>query len=108
MGGPALAELAGPTLHTEHRKLKTMSDLARVSGKMFQTIELDGKAYTLRPYTVGIWAEMSAFVRSLKGDPIAEPKHEIEKPEELACYPDGKRPATFLLLPEFAARAFSI
>jgi hypothetical protein len=48
-----------------------MSDLARVSGKTFQTIELDGKTCTLRPYTVGLWAEMSAFVRGLKGDPIA-------------------------------------
>jgi hypothetical protein len=49
-----------------------MSDLARVSGKTFQTIELDGKTYTLRPDTVGIWAEMSALVRATKGDPIAE------------------------------------
>lgn len=49
-----------------------MSDLARVSGKTYQTIELDGKTYALRPYTVGVWAEMSAFVRQLTGDPIAE------------------------------------
>src|SRR5205823_5598006 len=39
------------------------------------------------------------------GDPIPEPRHEIEKPEELACYPDGSRPATFVLLPQFATRA---
>jgi hypothetical protein len=49
-----------------------MSDHARVAGKTSQTIELGGKIYTLRPYTVGLWAEMSAFVRGLKGDPIRE------------------------------------
>jgi dienelactone hydrolase len=40
-----------------------------------------------------------------KGDPIPEPKHQIEKPEDLACFEGGKRPANFLLLSEFAARA---
>ncbi len=39
-----------------------------------------------------------------EGKPIPEPKHEVEKPEDLACYPDGKRPATFLFPPTFAAR----
>jgi hypothetical protein len=49
-----------------------MSDHARVAGKTFQTIDIGGKTYTLKPYVVGLWAEMSAFVRSLKGDPIKE------------------------------------
>src|SRR5262245_49385618 len=40
-----------------------------------------------------------------KGDPIPEPKHEVEKPEDIACFPDGKRPERFLLLPAFAERA---
>lgn len=40
-----------------------------------------------------------------KGEPIPEPKHEVEKPEDLACFPDGKRPERFTLLPAFAARA---
>lgn len=39
-----------------------------------------------------------------KGQPIAEPKHQIEKPEDLACFPDGKRPERFTLLPAFAAQ----
>jgi dienelactone hydrolase len=38
------------------------------------------------------------------GKPIPEPKHEVEKPEDLACYPTGKRPAGFLFPPTFAAR----
>ena len=46
------------------------SDHARVAGTITQTIEFAGKTYTLKPYRVGLWAEMSAFVRSQKGDPI--------------------------------------
>jgi dienelactone hydrolase len=38
-----------------------------------------------------------------EGKPIAEPKHDVEKPEDLACFPDGKRPAGFLFPPTFAA-----
>jgi dienelactone hydrolase len=38
------------------------------------------------------------------GKPIAEPKHDVEKPETLACYPDGKRPKGFLFPPTLAAR----
>src|SRR5262249_10365369 len=39
-----------------------------------------------------------------KGQPIAEPAHEVEKPEALACYPEGKRPASFVFPSTFAAR----
>ncbi len=39
-----------------------------------------------------------------KGDPIPEPAHEVEKPEELSCFPDGKRPKGFLFPPSLAAR----
>jgi pimeloyl-ACP methyl ester carboxylesterase len=39
------------------------------------------------------------------GQPIPEPKHQIEKPEDLACFPERKRPERFLLLPAFAGRA---
>jgi cephalosporin-C deacetylase-like acetyl esterase len=38
------------------------------------------------------------------GRPIPEPKHQVAKPEDLACYPPGSRPKTFLLPPTFAAR----
>ena len=56
-----------------------MSDHARVAGKTSQTIELGGKQYTLRPYVVCLWAEMSAFVRGLKGDPIKEVCDRLDK-----------------------------
>jgi len=37
-----------------------------------------------------------------KGQPIPEPRHEIDKPEDLSCFPDGKRPAGFMLPPLFS------
>jgi cephalosporin-C deacetylase-like acetyl esterase len=51
------------------------------------------------------------MTRWLKGEgdgkPIPEPKHDVEKPQDLACYPDGKRPASFLFPPTFAAHEAS-
>jgi dienelactone hydrolase len=38
------------------------------------------------------------------GKPIAEPKHEVEKPETLAVFPDEQRPKGFLYPPGLAAR----
>ena len=46
------------------------SDHARVAGAITQTIDFGGKTYTLKSFRVGLWKEMSAFVRSQKGDPI--------------------------------------
>jgi dienelactone hydrolase len=40
-----------------------------------------------------------------KGEPIPEPKHQVETIDDLACFPEGKRPERFTLLPAFAARA---
>ena len=48
------------------------------------------------------------MTRWLKGEgdgkPIPEPKHEIEKVEDLACYEEGKRPATFVFPCTYAGR----
>jgi len=38
------------------------------------------------------------------GTPIPEPKHEVETPEDLRCFPDNVRPKGFLFPPTFAAR----
>jgi dienelactone hydrolase len=38
------------------------------------------------------------------GNPIPEPKHDIEKPEDLAVFPDEKRAKGFLYPPSLAAR----
>ena len=40
-----------------------------------------------------------------KGEPIPEPEHHIDKPEDLACYPDpNDRPKGFLTPPLFAGK----
>jgi dienelactone hydrolase len=38
------------------------------------------------------------------GQAIAEPKHDIEKPEDLRCYPDNVRPKAFRFPPALAGR----
>src|SRR5262249_47446165 len=40
------------------------------------------------------------------GRPIPEPKHDLEKPEDLSCFPSGSvgRPKPFLYPPTFAER----
>jgi pimeloyl-ACP methyl ester carboxylesterase len=38
------------------------------------------------------------------GQPIPEPAHEVEKPEDLRCWPDDARPKGFLFPPSLAAR----
>jgi hypothetical protein len=47
---------------------------SKLSADVHGCVEGDpfAREYTLKPYVVGIWAEMSSFVRSLKGDPIKE------------------------------------
>jgi dienelactone hydrolase len=48
------------------------------------------------------------MVKHLKGEgdgkPVPEPKIETEKVEDLACFPDGKRPAGFVFAPMLAAQ----
>jgi cephalosporin-C deacetylase-like acetyl esterase len=39
-----------------------------------------------------------------KGEPLPEPRHEVEKPEDLSCFPDKVRPKGFLFPPTFAAQ----
>jgi dienelactone hydrolase len=38
------------------------------------------------------------------GSPVPEPAHQIEKVDDLRCFPDEQRPAGFLFLPQFARR----
>jgi dienelactone hydrolase len=39
-----------------------------------------------------------------EGKPIPEPKHQVEKVEDLSCFPDQTRPKGFLFPPSFAAQ----
>lgn len=58
-----------------------------------------------RPMREAMYGWMTRWLKNEgKGEPIPEPKHELEKIEDLSCFPDGKRPANFTLLPAFAGR----
>jgi len=72
--------------------------------KLQHTTFESGHAYS-RPMREAMYGWMTRWLKNEgTGKPIPEPKHEIEKPEDLSCYPGGKRPKGFLLLPQFAAR----
>ena len=60
---------------------------------------------TTRPMREAMYGWMTRWLKGEgDGKPIPEPKHEIEKVEDLACYEEGKRPATFVFPCTFAGR----
>ncbi len=64
-----------------------------------------GHAYN-QPMREAMYGWMTRWLKNEgTGKPIAEPKHEVERIDDISCFPGGKRPADFLLLPAFAARA---
>lgn len=56
-----------------------MQKIQRTSGQSFETIEIDGKKYTLRPLKVGVYGEMEAFVMAQRGDPLAAAGKAVER-----------------------------
>ncbi len=55
-----------------------------------------GHAYN-QPMREAMYGWMTRWLKGEgDGKPIPEPKHDIEKVEDLACYEEGKRPATFV------------
>lgn len=48
-----------------------MSKQHRTAGVDFQTVEIGGKSYKLRPLTVGVYASMEAYLVSIRPDPLA-------------------------------------
>jgi dienelactone hydrolase len=86
-------------------RARAIYDLHKVPDKVRHTTFESGHAYS-QPMREAMYGWMTRWLKNEgKGEPIGEPRHEIEKPEDLACYPDAKRPANFVLLPEFAGRA---
>jgi hypothetical protein len=63
-----------------------------------------GHAYS-QPMREAMYGWMTRWLKNEgDGKPVPEPKHDVEKPEDLRCYPDGVRPKGFLFPPAFAAR----
>ena len=87
------------------QRARAIFELHKVGEKLRHATFESGHAYS-QPMREAMYGWMTRWLKNEgKGDPIAEPKHQIEKPEELACFPDGKRPMNFTLLPDFAGRA---
>ncbi len=84
-------------------------DIFTLSGsdkKILHTVFEGGHDYN-KPMREAMYGWMTLHLKGEgKGEPIPEPKHTIEKPEDLACYPDpDKRPKDFAFPPTFAAVA---
>jgi cephalosporin-C deacetylase-like acetyl esterase len=87
------------------QRARAIYDVQKLPDKVRHVTFESGHAYS-QPMREAMYGWMTRWLKNEgKGDPVAEPQHQIEKPEDLACYPDGKRPANFTLLPEFAGRA---
>ncbi len=82
---------------------------------IFRLLEAPGKlkhatfesphAYN-QPMREAMYGWMTLWLRGATSDkPIPEPKHKIEKAEDLAVFPDDQRPKGFLYPPTLAARA---
>ena len=72
----------------------------RLSHAIFES----GHAYN-QPMREAMYGWMTRWLKGEgQGKPVPEPQHTVESAEDLACYPPGKRPRSFLLLPAFAAR----
>jgi dienelactone hydrolase len=72
--------------------------------KLTHTVFKSPHAYN-QPMREAMYGWMTRWLKGEgDGKPIDEPRHDVETPEDLACYEAGKRPATFLFPPSFAAR----
>ena len=74
------------------------------SEKVRHTTFESGHDYS-QPMREAMYGWMTRWLKNEgTGQPIPEPAHTVEKPEDLACYPQGKRPTTFLFPATLANR----
>lgn len=78
--------------------------LEGVEDKLEHAVFDSGHDYN-RPMREAMYGWMTRWLKDEgDGKPIPEPKIEVEKPEDLSCFPDGVRPRGFLFPPSLAAR----
>jgi dienelactone hydrolase len=77
------------------------------AGERVKHVVFDSGHDYSKPMREAMYGWMTRWLKGTgDGSPIAEPKHEVEPPEALACFPNpDKRPKDWLYLPTFAARA---
>ncbi len=78
--------------------------LYAVPEKLAHAVFESSHAYN-QPMREAMYGWMTRWLKEEgEGKPIPEPKHTLDKPEDLACYPGGVRPKGFLFPPSYAAR----
>jgi dienelactone hydrolase len=83
-------------------RARAIYELYRVPEKVRHATFDSAHAYN-QPMREAMYGWMTRWLKNEgTGEPIAEPRHEIDRPEDLACYEGAQRPARSLLLPEFA------
>jgi dienelactone hydrolase len=89
-------------------RARPIFELYQATAKLRHATFESGHAYN-QPMREAMYGWMTRWLKNEgDGKPIAEPKHTVETPEELACFPDEVRPPDYLLLPAFAARSARI
>jgi hypothetical protein len=85
-------------------RARPIFELHRVAGKLRHVTFESVHAYN-QPMRETMYGWMTRWLKNEgDGKPIPEPKHQVETPDDLACFPDEERPPGYLLLPNFAAR----
>src|SRR5437016_10366743 len=85
-------------------RARSVFQLYNVSDRLRHVTFESGHAYN-QPMREAMYGWMTRWLKEEgDGQPIPEPKHEIEKPDDLRCYPDDARPKGFLFPPTWAAR----
>ncbi|HMF18983.1 MAG TPA: acetylxylan esterase, partial [Gemmataceae bacterium] len=85
-------------------RARPIFELYQAGGKLRHVTFEYGHAYN-QAMREAMYGWMTRWLKNEgDGKPIAEPKHQVETPEDLACFPDEARPPEYLLPPNFAAR----
>ncbi|MFO0880496.1 MAG: alpha/beta hydrolase [Gemmataceae bacterium] len=78
--------------------------LHRADDRLRHAVFESGHDYS-KPMREAMYGWMTRWLKGEgTGAPIPEPAHTVETPEDLACFPGGKRPASFLFPPDLARR----
>jgi len=85
-------------------RARPVFDLYNAGNKLRHVTFESGHAYS-QPMREAMYGWMTRWLKN-EGDgrPVGEPNHQVDRPEDLACFPDRQRPAGYVLLPEYAAR----
>jgi dienelactone hydrolase len=98
-------QFSPPEAEKSVARAKDIFKLLDVADKVRHVVFDSGHDYN-RPMREAMYGWMTLHLKGEgKGEPIAEPEHTLDKPEDLACYPDpNDRPKGFLTPPLFAGK----